>query len=64
MVFFCSYIYDDLISITIILSLGNLLKLPSVILVYVNYLNIAFDSQLCVRPSVATSGLHGTDIKM
>jgi len=49
-------------SITIVLSLGNLLKPPSVSLVYVNYLNITFDSQLCVRLLVATSGQNGTDI--
>ena len=60
--FFCSYNYDELMSITIVLSLGNLLKPPSVSLVYVNYLNITFDSQLCVRLLVATSGLNGTDI--
>jgi len=61
--FFCLYIYDELMSITSILSLGNLSKSHSVSLVYVNYLNITYDSQLCVPRLVATSGLHGTDIK-
>jgi hypothetical protein len=51
-------------SITSILSLGNLSKSHSVSLVPVDYLNITYGSQLCVPRLLTTSGLHGTDIKM